>query len=62
VIEPALDPATFPSTQAVNAAVAATAERHIRENLDQWCIFRPLWEGAPHPDASPAAEGRRVEA
>lgn len=62
VIEPAIDPATHASTQAVNAAVAARAEHHIREHLDQWCIFRPLWEGAPHPTASPAAEGRRVEA
>ena len=47
--------------------VAHTSERHIREHLDQWCIFRPLWEGAP----ATAAEGhashgasavRRIEA
>jgi KDO2-lipid IV(A) lauroyltransferase len=54
VMEPALDPASFPSTVAVNAAVAAVAERHIREHLDQWCIFRPLWEGAAAPQAAPA--------
>lgn len=62
VIEPALDPATFPTTQAVNEAVAALAERHIREHLDQWCIFRPLWHGAPNAAPAPAAEGRRLEA
>lgn len=61
-LEPALDPATFPSTAALNAAVAATVERHIREHLDQWCIFRPLWEGAPGVAAEPATQGQRVEA
>jgi KDO2-lipid IV(A) lauroyltransferase len=61
-IEPALDPAAFPSTAALNAAVAATAERHIREHLDQWCIFRPLWEGAPTTQAAPAADAARVQA
>ncbi len=53
VIEPALDPAAFPTTAALNGAVAALAERHIRDHLSQWCIFRPLWEGAP----AGAAEG-----
>lgn len=62
VVEPAIDPAAHDSVQAVNAAVAARAEAHIRGHLDQWCIFRPLWEGAPQPGASHAAEGRRVEA
>jgi KDO2-lipid IV(A) lauroyltransferase len=62
VMEPPLDPADFPSTAALNAAVAATAERHIRTHLDQWCIFRPLWEGSPARDAVPAAETRGVEA
>lgn len=56
VMEPALDPAAFPSTQALNAAVAAVTERHIRAHLDQWCIFRPLWEpaaaGEPVPDGA----------
>lgn len=61
-LEPALDPATFASTQALNAAVAATVERHIRGHLDQWCIFRPLWEGAPAtaPESVGAAEGLRI--
>lgn len=62
VLEPALDPASFPSTTALNAAVAGTVERHIREHLDQWCIFRPLWEGAPVTDPEPAAAAQRVEA
>ncbi len=46
VIEPPLDPAAFPSTAALHQAVAAVTERHIRDHLDQWCIFRPLWEPA----------------
>jgi lauroyl/myristoyl acyltransferase len=63
VLERALDPATFPSAAALNAAVAATAERHIREHVDQWCIFRPLWEAAPAADPVPrAAAARGVEA
>jgi lauroyl/myristoyl acyltransferase len=62
VIEPALDPARFESTAALNAAVAATTERHIRERLDQWCIFRPLWEGVPaaEPEPSGAAQSARA--
>jgi KDO2-lipid IV(A) lauroyltransferase len=62
VLEPALDPARYPSTAALNAAVASTVERHIREHVDQWCIFRPLWEAAPVPGPEPAAAARRVEA
>jgi KDO2-lipid IV(A) lauroyltransferase len=62
VMEPALDPAVFPTTAALNAGVAAIAERHIREHLDQWCIFRPLWEGAPAPEASPEGAARSAEA
>ena len=46
VMEPPLDPAAFPTTAALNQAVAATTERHVRGHLDQWCIFRPLWEPA----------------
>ena len=52
--------ATFASTQAVNAAVAATAERHIREHLDQWCIFRPLWAAGAEQAEAPTGEGRRA--
>lgn len=62
VMEPALDPATFPDTAALVAAVARTSERHIREHLDQWCIFRPLWEPAPEPGLEPAGAARSVEA
>lgn len=60
VIEPALDPAAFPSTMALNAAIAGTVERHIREHIDQWCIFRPMWEGAPSATSETADAGRRV--
>src|SRR5690348_12770473 len=62
VMEPPLDPAAFASTAALNQAVAATVERHIRGHLDQWCVFRPLWEGAPAAAAEPAGEARRVRA
>jgi len=62
VIEPALDPATFPDTTALVKAIAATSERHIREHLDQWCIFRPLWEPAPAAAPEPAGAARSVEA
>ncbi|MBI1799771.1 MAG: lysophospholipid acyltransferase family protein [Candidatus Eisenbacteria bacterium] len=62
VIESAIDPAQFASVQAINAAVALTVERHIHDHLDQWCIFRPMWEGDPQADAVPASAGRSVEA
>ena len=62
VMEPGLDPAAYPTTAGLNAAVAATAERHIREHLDQWCIFRPVWAGAPAPETSPEGAARSVEA
>jgi KDO2-lipid IV(A) lauroyltransferase len=62
VFEPALDPSQFASVQAINAAVARTVERHIRDHVDQWCIFRPMWEGVPQAEAVPTAAGRSVEA
>lgn len=62
VMEPALDPATFPDTTALVKAVAAISERHIREHLPQWCIFRPLWEASPEAEVEPAGEARSVEA
>ena len=62
VMEPALDPASFPTASALNAAVASTVERHIREHLDQWCIFRPLWEAVALPASEPEVTGHRVEA
>ncbi len=62
VMEKPFDPATFATTHELNQAVAGTIERHIREHVDQWCIFRPLWEpkAAEAPEASAAA--RRQEA
>ena len=62
VMEPPLDPATFTDTRALATAVARTAERHIREHLDQWCIFRPLWEPRPDPEVAPAVATRSLEA
>lgn len=62
VMEKPLDPAAFAATAALNQAVASTVERHIREHLDQWCIFRPLWEPAAGAAAEPAGDARRAEA
>lgn len=61
-MEKPLDPADFPTVAALNQAVAGTIERHIREHIDQWCIFRPMWEPAPSTAAEPAGEARRVRA
>jgi lauroyl/myristoyl acyltransferase len=62
VMEKPLDPAAFPTTAALNQAVASTIERHIRGHLDQWCIFRPMWEPAASSAAEPASDARSVEA
>ena len=62
VMEPALDPTAFASTALLNQAVAGTVERHIREHLDQWCIFRTMWEPAPSPAAEPVGQTERVGA
>jgi KDO2-lipid IV(A) lauroyltransferase len=62
VMEKALDPANFATVGALNRAVALTVEGHIRSHLDQWCIFRPMWEGARQPEPALAAEGRSIEA
>ncbi len=62
VMEPALDPTAFASTALLNQAVASTVERHIRQHLDQWCIFRTMWEPSPSPAAEPARDGERARA
>jgi len=62
VMEKPLDPAAFPTTAALNQAVAGTIERHVREHLDQWCIFRPMFEPAVSTAAEAAGEARSVEA
>ena len=61
MMEPALDPEAFPDMAALHAAVAAHSERHIRDHVEQWCIFRPLWEGAT-AEAPAAVDAHRVEA
>jgi KDO2-lipid IV(A) lauroyltransferase len=60
VIEPAIDPSAHASVQEVNAAVARAVERHIRDHVDQWCIFRPFWDGPPAEQGSAAARAHRV--
>ncbi len=61
MMEKPLDPANFPTVAALNQAVATQIEGHIRSHLDQWCIFRPMWEPAPSTAAEPAGEARRAE-
>lgn len=62
VMEKPLDPTAFATTAELNQAVANSIERHIRGHLDQWCIFRPLWEGQPAESAEPAGVARSAEA
>ena len=63
VIEPAIDPAAYPDTAALHGAISGMAERHIRDHLDQWCIFRPMWPVEAGAEAeAPAGEGRRAGA
>jgi KDO2-lipid IV(A) lauroyltransferase len=60
VLEAPLDPANFPTVAALNQAVAGIVEGHIRSHLDQWCIFRPMWEPARSTASEPAGEARRA--
>lgn len=63
VFEPPIDPAGFSSAEALHQAIAAVAERHIRQNLEQWCIFRPLWNDPVRESApAPAHDEQRVSA
>ena len=62
VMEKPLDPADFATVAEVNQAVASRVEEHIRAHLDQWCIFRPMWEPAAQPAESPSGDARRAEA
>lgn len=61
VMEKPLDPADFPTVAALNQTVASQIEGHIRSHLDQWCIFRPMWEPSPSTAAEPTGEARRAE-
>jgi KDO2-lipid IV(A) lauroyltransferase len=62
VIEPPLDPAVFESAHALSQAVAARVETHIREHVEQWCIFRPVWTGELSPQEAVEGAARRVTA
>jgi len=62
VIEPALDPVAYPSTHALNARVAEISSDHIRGHLEQWCIFRPLWEPSTVAATESAPAQRRATA
>ncbi len=58
VIEPALDPTSYPDLASFSQAIASRVERHIRDHIEQWCIFRPVWEGVPESQESLEAETR----
>lgn len=60
--EPPIEPESFESVQAINAAVARTVEGHIRDHVDQWCIFRPFWDGPPDAEEEPGRTVHRVHA
>lgn len=60
--EPPIDPADYPTAAAINTRVAEISSRHIREHVDQWCIFRSLWEPADSRSAELADERRRATA
>lgn len=62
VMEKPLDPADFATVAEVNQAVASRIEEHIRGHLDQWCIFRPMWEPPAQPSEAPAGDARSAEA
>ena len=62
VLEPMLDPERYDSAEALNAAIAATTQRQIRENLDQWCIFRPFWAESAEAQGSVSVENREIAA
>jgi KDO2-lipid IV(A) lauroyltransferase len=62
VLEPMLDPDRFADEQALNAAIAATTQRQIFENIEQWCIFRPFWDGTPESAAATTAGEREIAA
>jgi KDO2-lipid IV(A) lauroyltransferase len=61
VMQPPIDPAAFATTAELHQAIAASAERMIRDHLEEWCIFRPLWTSpAGAHAAEPAAKVPRV--
>jgi KDO2-lipid IV(A) lauroyltransferase len=62
VLEPMLDPETFETADALNLAIASTTQRQIRENIDQWCIFRSFWGEPAESSERAAAEEREITA
>jgi KDO2-lipid IV(A) lauroyltransferase len=43
------------SVRELDDGLRAAQERHIRGHLDQWCMFRPLWQETPRPALAAAA-------
>jgi KDO2-lipid IV(A) lauroyltransferase len=62
LVEEPLDPHAFASATELNAAIARATEQHIREHLDQWCIFRRMWPASAAPNAETIERGERIRA
>jgi len=62
VLEEPLDPRDFSNAAELNAAIASHTERHIREHVDQWCIFRRLWPPAPAAVGETVTAAERIRA
>lgn len=61
-LEPAIDPEAYAGVEELNVAVARVVEGHIRAHVDQWCIFRPLWDRPPSEEGTVAVNARRLPA
>jgi KDO2-lipid IV(A) lauroyltransferase len=62
MFEPMLDPAAFADDVALNGAIAATTQRQILGNIEQWCIFRPFWDEVPEAAGAATASEREIAA
>jgi KDO2-lipid IV(A) lauroyltransferase len=62
VLEPMLDPDQFDTAEELNLAIAATTQRQIRENIEQWCIFRPFWSDAADSANAAVADASEIAA
>jgi KDO2-lipid IV(A) lauroyltransferase len=62
VLEPLLDPDHYESADALNMAIAQATQRHVREHLDQWCIFRPFWTDTSEVQNDAAAASHEIVA
>jgi KDO2-lipid IV(A) lauroyltransferase len=62
IVEPALDPKDFANVADFSQAIAARLEAQVRNHIDQWCIFRSIWEPETTPQEATEAAARKVTA